>query len=710
MPCQRTTEYTMATSRIFSASLSLATLIALSGCGDPAASDFDKDGFVGADDCNDSNANVGGPLAWYTDNDSDGYGDEDSEVFACSAPDGTLSEGGDCDDDKIAVHPGATEICDAIDNDCDGTIDQDANDATIWYQDLDQDTYGDAENTSEACEQPDGSVEDSTDCDDQDASIYPGATETYYDGIDGNCDSSDEFDSDGDGDDSANYGGTDCDDQNPAVFGNAPEICDGVDNDCDSTTTEEGIVSVGSQVFIHIQDGIDVAISGDIVTVCDGVFYESLTIDETIVLQSRNGPGATTISAANTGGAPLVVNASDVLVSGFTITGGEGNLSSGMTFGGGVHFTDAAGTMSLENSEVRNNMAQRGAGVYSAGSLTIDGVLISGNLATEWGGGIGIEEALTLRATNITQNGADLGGGVYMSSPNGLVFSVSMDSTSSISTNAAEKLGGGLYLCTDCNLDGGTIASNTADQGAGLFVEATSFVNGCSISGTQISENIAVTSGGGIYSSGGLDLQSTTIDNNEVTDTTNGQGGGMFLENGTIYMTGGTVIKHNTAAFGGGVYAASAGIDGGLIDSNTATDSGGGIYMGTDMGSSFARVALTNNTATNKGGGLVVTSYGKSSDAEIVGNSANHGGGIYMSGEGGFLSLDSATVMSNTATAGGGLHLDAGIVEFMLSDLGLGSTDNIPDDVYIGSTFGNSFSGYSSNTSMVCDALIGSCI
>jgi len=699
----------MTTHRFIGSSISFALLITLSACGDPATSDFDKDGLVGAEDCNDSDSTVGAPIAWYDDSDSDGYGDTESEVFECSAPAGTISEGGDCDDDNIAIHPGANELCDEVDNDCDGTIDQDASDAVSWFADLDEDTYGDAETTTTACDQPDGYVEDDTDCDDQDPAIYPGAAETYYDGIDSNCDASDEFDADGDGDDSSSYGGTDCDDQNAAIYGGAPETCDGLDNDCDPVTTEEGIVSVGSQVFIVVQDAIDVAVTGDTVMVCDGAFYESLIIDEAITLSSLNGASTTTISAANTGGSPLVVNESDVLIRGFTFTGGEGDSSAGVKVGGGIHFTAAAGNLIIEDSDIINNMAERGAGIYSLGTLELDTVTVSGNLATEWGGGIGIEAGLFLRNTLVDDNEAPNGGGVYQFSPNGVVFSVAMDSSSSVENNIAEERGGGVYMCTDCNMDGGAVQSNTADQGGGAFIEGSSFLNGSSLSGTHIAENSATSAGGGLYLSGSLEFQGASIESNEVTDATSGEGGGVYIEMGTITMTAGAVIKTNTAAFGGGVYAGSAGIDGGLIDGNTATDSGGGVYMGTDMGSSFARVTISNNTATNKGGGLAIMNYGKSMDVEVVGNTANLGGGIYMAGENGYLSLDNASILSNSATAGGAIHLDVGMVEFMGSDLGMGSTENIPDDVYIGSTFGNSFSGYSSNTNLICDAATGTC-
>jgi hypothetical protein len=684
-------------------------LLTLSACGDPATSDFDKDGLVGSEDCNDSDSTVGGPIAWYMDSDSDGYGGVDSEVFACSAPAGTTSESGDCDDDDIAIHPGANELCDEVDNDCDGTIDQDATDAVIWFVDLDEDDFGDAETTTTACDQPSGYVDDDTDCDDQDPAIYPGAPETYYDGIDSNCDPADEFDADGDGDDSSHYGGTDCDDQDAAIYGGAPEICDGLDNDCDPVTTEEGIVSVGSQVFISIQDGIDVAVAGDTVMVCEGAFFESLTIDEEITLSSLNGASATTISAANTGGAPVVVNQSGVLIRGFTITGGVGDLSAGVKVGGGIHHTVVGGSLIVEDSDIINNMADRGAGIYSVGTLELDTVTVAGNLATDWGGGIGIEAGLFLRSASVEDNEAPNGGGVYLFSPNGVVFSLSMDSSSSIVNNSAEEQGGGVYLCADCNIDGGAVESNSADQGAGILVAGSSFINGSSISGTHIAENVAASAGGGLYLTGSLDFQGASIENNEVTDTTDGKGGGVYIEMGTIIMTAGAVIKENTAAFGGGVYAGSAGIDGGLIDSNTATDSGGGVYMGTDSGSSFARVTISNNTATNKGGGLAIMNYGKSMDVEIIGNTANLGGGIYMGGEGGFVKLENASILSNSATAGGAVHIDLGVVEFVVSDLGMGSTENIPDDVYIGGVFGNSFSGYSSNTSIICDSVLGSC-
>ncbi len=80
-----------------------------------------------------------------------------------------------------------------------------------------------------------------TDCDDQDPAAYPGAADTWYDGVDSDCAGDSDFDADGDGDDSLDHGGSDCDDAHPYVFGGAEEWCDAVDHDCDGETLAPGV-------------------------------------------------------------------------------------------------------------------------------------------------------------------------------------------------------------------------------------------------------------------------------------------------------------------------------------------------------------------------------------------------------------------------------------------------------------------------------------
>ena len=184
--------------------------------------DDDCDGAV--DDADPSvDPSVGGST-WYTDADSDGYGNATTATTTCAQPSGTVSDATDCDDSAVAVNPGATEVCNTVDDDCDGAVDDadaslDVSTATVWYADLDADGYGDPGNTLQTCDTPTSYGVDDTDCDDTDPAVNPGATETWYDGIDSDCDGADDDDADGDGDPALAYGGTDCDDADPSVYG-----------------------------------------------------------------------------------------------------------------------------------------------------------------------------------------------------------------------------------------------------------------------------------------------------------------------------------------------------------------------------------------------------------------------------------------------------------------------------------------------------------
>jgi hypothetical protein len=136
--------------------------------------------------CNGSIDETGG-TTWYRDADGDTYGTSSTTTVSCSQPTGYVSRATDCNDSVSAINPGATEICDSLDNDCDGSTDEaGATGGTTYYRDVDGDGYGSSGTTTTACSAPTGYVATSTDCDDAVSTVNPAATDTC-DGVDNNC-------------------------------------------------------------------------------------------------------------------------------------------------------------------------------------------------------------------------------------------------------------------------------------------------------------------------------------------------------------------------------------------------------------------------------------------------------------------------------------------------------------------------------------------
>jgi hypothetical protein len=159
--------------------------------------DADNDGVTADDDCDDNDASVGAPGDWWSDADGDSHGEHRSaSIQACEAPADHAANDGDCDDTEETVYPGAEEICDGLDNDCDLQIDADDDDFTgtveTWYPDVDEDTYGDGSVVGlDACADPSEDdapyVLDHTDCDDTLNHVNPGELEVCADGLDNDC-------------------------------------------------------------------------------------------------------------------------------------------------------------------------------------------------------------------------------------------------------------------------------------------------------------------------------------------------------------------------------------------------------------------------------------------------------------------------------------------------------------------------------------------
>ena len=137
------------------------------------------------DDCDDSDALEFPGQTWFADLDDDGYSSGATQI-SCLRPGGhkvaveLASTTGDCNDNDEDINPAATEICDGIDNNCDGNLDDGV--LTIYYRDMDGDSYGNPSNTTQACSQPTGYVSNDDDCDDSDPLEKPG--QTWYADLD----------------------------------------------------------------------------------------------------------------------------------------------------------------------------------------------------------------------------------------------------------------------------------------------------------------------------------------------------------------------------------------------------------------------------------------------------------------------------------------------------------------------------------------------
>ena len=275
--------------------------------------DDDEDGYFSDVDCDDNNAavNPGAQeicdgidndcngfiddaipvFTYYLDVDEDGFGDANNALDTCvSSPiPGYVTNNQDCNDTISAISPDAVEICDGLDNDCNGFVD-DAIPVFTYYLDEDEDSFGDVNNALDTClsSAPPGYVTNSLDCNDAMSAINPDVGE-ICDGIDNDCNGfvddgvpvySYYFDADGDGFGNidlrldtclaappVNYvlNSTDCNDDIASINPDASEICDGIDNNCNNAVDDE----LSFYIYYRDKDNDSYGTIGEMIESCE---------------------------------------------------------------------------------------------------------------------------------------------------------------------------------------------------------------------------------------------------------------------------------------------------------------------------------------------------------------------------------------------------------------------------------------------------------
>ena len=215
--------------------------------------------------CNDLDDNCNGFIDdglpffdWYVDFDGDGFGDPTTYVQSCDTIAGMVDNGLDCDDTANSTNPNGSELCNGVDDNCNGEVDENFP-VFDWYEDSDGDGFGSPLTDLKSCDLIFGIDQDNTDCDDSDPDLNPNTPETC-DGTDENCNGQidDGFlfydwfaDNDGDGFGNPQsvinscsvlsgyvQNNADCNDSDNTYNPNTPETCDGTDENCNGQIDE----------------------------------------------------------------------------------------------------------------------------------------------------------------------------------------------------------------------------------------------------------------------------------------------------------------------------------------------------------------------------------------------------------------------------------------------------------------------------------------
>ena len=357
--------------------------------------------------------------------------------------------------------------------------------------------------------------------------------------------------------------------------------------------------------------------------------------------------------------------------------------------GGGIE--DASGSSTLTdvlnstlNYNVVNNAPGNGGGIHLGGgsSMNVTGTMVAYNTAGAEGGGIwNAAGVLTVSDSRITGNtaagnDADQGGGGLYNNGFGIIFVINGSMINDNRATGTSGSGGGILNGIGARLEiiSSTVSGNEANRAGGGIEDISGSSSIFSIVDSRIVRNTvfeAPGNGGGVHigGDGSLSVTGGSVSGNKA----GAEGGGIWNNQGTLSLTG-TLVRNNVAMGddadqgGGGLYNNGGGtiaLDGGVrVETNVASGasgSGGGILNGVDATLTIMDSYVTGNTANRAGGGIedisgmasMFTITNSMIDDNTVNFSPGNGGGVHIGGNGSLM-VSGGTVNGNTAGAEGG--------------------------------------------------------
>jgi hypothetical protein len=505
----------------------------------------------------------------------------------------------------------------------------------------------------------------------------------------------------------------DCDDEDATVYPGAPELCgDGRRTDCERIS-EDGLVTLdGTQGFDDLQAALDAASEGSELLLCAGVHAGPFVASQPVTLRAS---GEVVLSGANAGSTLTVPGGSALY--GLSLRDGDGDM------GGALRVT-SAGTLHLEDCRLSGSRARLGGGLAlaPATAATLVRTTIEDNEAMENGGGVYVPEdaSLDLSDSSAVQGNraSGAGGGVCLvdASLVGGVVSGNTVQDDPISPTPAGSGGGGVWTQGVCTITAAEISGNAAPQGAGVMTM------GAELSLVDVSVHDNTTgpdgAGGGLSASdalvqllgtteifsnqagygGGASIGTTTWVGGRVYDNeVEGDGGGLYLGESTVSEV---VIESNSAVSGGGLFVSSAStLLGVTVSANEAKNSGGGVALSPEPelgGPTRIEDSSVAGNVSELGGGLYVGQAVEVLRTAVTGNEAFMGGGVYVSDS--EVQLEALSVLRNTADLGGGAWVGGALVAAQV-DFGMDADDNAVSDIEAG----GSYTDFGADTSLECN-------